>query len=220
MKSIGWIIVLMFSQAACNNPPEADRAETTEAKEVQTAEGAEYKVDTSSSITWTASKPTGKHIGHFDISDGNLIVNNKQLTGGEFTIDVASITNEDLAGDSTNQTRLETHLKSADFFDVANYPTAKFIITSVEPYITDSTDDIVLAGANQIISGNLTIRDSTKNVSFPARVLIKADTTTAAADFNINRTLWGMNYKGPNNPNDWFISKEVNIKINLNAIKK
>jgi hypothetical protein len=29
-----------------------------------------------------------------------------------------------------------------------------------------------------------------------------------------------MNYKGPNNPQDWFISKEVNLKLDIKAAKK
>jgi hypothetical protein len=39
------------------------------------------------------------------------------------------------------------------------------------------------------------------------------------ADFNIDRTQWGMNYKGPNNPQDWVISKDVNLKVDLKASK-
>jgi polyisoprenoid-binding protein YceI len=71
-----------------------------------------------------------------------------------------------------------------------------------------------------MVSGNLTLRDITKNISFPARVTIGASSLTAKADFNIDRTMWGMNYKGPNNPQDWFISKEVNLKLDLSASKK
>jgi hypothetical protein len=39
------------------------------------------------------------------------------------------------------------------------------------------------------------------------------------ADFDIDRTEWGMNYKGPNNPQNWAIRKEVNIKLNIVARK-
>ena len=71
-----------------------------------------------------------------------------------------------------------------------------------------------------MIQGNLTLKDSTKNISFPAKVTVDANGINAIADLNIDRTLWGMNYKGPNNPQDWFIKKEVHLKINVQATKK
>ena len=122
------------------------------------------------------------------------------------------------AGDAKQKEGLEGHLKSPDFFDVAKYPTAKFEITSVEPYVADSTSK--LKDATNIIKGNLTLKDSTKNIAFPARITVDATKATAVADFDIDRTLWGMNYKGPNNPQDWVISKTVNIKLAVSAVKK
>jgi polyisoprenoid-binding protein YceI len=80
--------------------------------------------------------------------------------------------------------------------------------------------DLVMKDATHTIKGNLTLKDSTKNISFPAKVSISNDKITAAADFNIDRTQWGMNYKGPNNPQDWFIRKEVNLKFAISASKK
>ncbi len=64
------------------------------------------------------------------------------------------------------------------------------------------------------------MKDSTKNISFPAKVTVDAKSLAASADFNIDRTTWGMNYKGPNNPQDWFISKTVNVKLDIKATKK
>ena len=75
-------------------------------------------------------------------------------------------------------------------------------------------------GATHTIRGNLTLKDRTKNISFPATVAITGNSATATADFNIDRTQWGMNYKGPNNPQDWVINKEVNIKLALSSTKK
>jgi polyisoprenoid-binding protein YceI len=105
---------------------------------------------------------------------------------------------------------------------VAKFPTAKFEITGVEPFKYDSLTmkDVVLKDATHTIKGNLTLKDSTKNISFPAKVNISGNKVTAIADFNIDRTLWGMNYKGPNNPQDWVISKQVNLKLNISASKK
>ncbi|RZM08644.1 MAG: YceI family protein [Pedobacter sp.] len=188
--------------------------------EVAAGEGTAYAVDANSTVTWTGSKPTGKHDGIFKISNGSLTVKDSTLTGGNFTIDINSISNTDLAGDTTSKAQLEGHLKSADFFDVAKFPTAKFEITAVEPYVADNSKPTLLKDATHTIKGNLTLKDSTKNVAFPAKIMIDATGAKAVADFNIDRTLWGLNYKGPNNPQDWVISKEVNIKLNISAAKK
>ena len=223
MKKILFSIAAMSILASCNNAPEADQATTGEKEAVATPQGTSYTLDSSSNIAWYATKVNGKHNGTFKITEGSLAENNGALTGGSFTINVASIANVDIAADTANKNKLEGHLKSPDFFDVAKYPTAKFEITTVDAFKYDSTANkgtLVMKDATHTISGNLTLKDSTKNVSFPAKVTIAGDKLTALADFNIDRTQWGLNYKGPNNPADWFIRKDVNLKLNISATKK
>lgn len=206
---------------ACNNAPDADTAATGEKQDAATTTGAAFAVDSTTTVTWTGSKPTGTHIGTFRVNEGSLLISDNQLTGGKFVIDINSLNNTDLAGDAENKGKLEGHLKSPDFFDAAKFATATFEITGVEPFKADSSaTDILLKDATHTIKGNFTLKDSTKNISFPAKVTIAANNVTAVADFNIDRTLWGLNYKGPNNPADWFISKTVNIKLNVSASKK
>lgn len=215
-------VTLLFSAAAllaaCNNSSDAEKATTSETQEVKTSDGSAYTLDSATTISWTGFKPTGKHNGVFKVSEGSLLVKDNLLTGGSFTIDIKSLVNHDLATDAENKGKLEGHLKSPDFFDVAKYPTAKFEITSVEPLASDSSS--LVKDATHLIKGNLTLKDSTKNISFPAKITVDGNTAAAFADFNIDRTLWGMNYKGPENPQDWIISKEVNIKLSIAATKK
>ncbi len=204
--------------AACNNKNEAEKATTTDTQAVETTDGTPYTIDSTTTVTWTGSKPTGKHTGIFKVTEGRLLVKDNTLTGGSFTINIASLTNLDLAGDPDSKGKLEGHLKSPDFFDVQKFPEAKFVITSVEPYVSDSASSI--KDATHLIKGNLTLKDSTKNISFPSRVTIDANTAAASADFNIDRSLWGVNYKGSENLQDWVIKKEVNIKLDVKATKK
>jgi len=203
--------------AACQSAPKADEAATAEKQEAAAATGASYKIDTTSSlVTWAGTKPTATHTGTFKIKEGNVAVENSALTGGSFVIDIASLVDNDLTGEFKG--KLEGHLKSPDFFDVAKFPTAKFEITKVETF--DSTKQkSLLPGATHLLSGNLTLKDSTKNVTFPAIVNVTTDAVTAQANFNIDRTDWGMNYKGPDNPQDWVIKKEVNLQLNVKAAK-
>ncbi|CAN5543512.1 hypothetical protein BH11BAC3_BH11BAC3_23170 [soil metagenome] len=222
MKKILLPVAIIAIMASCNTAPEADKA-TASAKEIAAqAEGTTYLLDNKSTVNWHATKATGEHTGLFSLQNGSLAEKDGNLTGGSFVIDIASLQNVDMAADTTNKQKLEGHLKSADFFDVAKYPTAKFEITSVAPFKYDSltNKDVVMKDATHTISGNLTLKDSTKNISFPAKVSIEGDKLIANADFNIDRTQWGLNYKGPNNPADWFIRKEVNLKLNIEATKK
>ena len=214
MKKILILAVAATYFAACNSNT-ANKVETTEKQVAASTDGTAYALDSTSTLTWTGSKPTGKHTGTFKISEGSFNVKDGALTGGNFTININSLNNEDLAGDAESKAKLEGHLKSPDFFDVGKYPTAKFEITAVEPN-TDSTKK----DFTHTIKGNLTLKDSTKNVAIPARVTVDAKTLTASAIFSIDRTLWGMNYKGPDNPQDWIIAKAVELKLNLIAATK
>ncbi len=221
MKKISILLSAVALMTACNNSNDADKALTTDAASVGQNDGIAYTIDSSTHVLWTGFKATGEHSGDFKVSEGTLLINENMLSGGNFTIDMNSLNNTDMASDAENKAKLEGHLKSPDFFDVAQYPTAKFEITSVAPFVENNTDKSAKSsGATNIISGNLTLKDSTKNISFPATIVSDASGVTATADFNIDRTLWGMNYKGPNNPQDWFINKEVNLKLAISASKK
>lgn len=205
--------------ASCGGA-DGDKVETGEKQDPAIASGgASYTVDTNqSTIQWTGYKVGGEHTGTFKLSGGSINGDSTGITAGNFTINVASITNHDQKGD--DKAKLETHLRSQDFFEVDKYPSAKFEITGVAPYRDDSASaKSKLQGATHLVSGNLTLKDQSKNITFPARVNISGDGLTANADFDIDRSQWGMNYKGPNNPRDWAIRKEVNIKLNIVAKK-
>ena len=201
--------------AACNSP-KGENAETADKQTVNMADGTAYVLDSTSRINWAASKPTATHTGTFILKEGTFLVKDDNLTGGNFTIDIASINNTDMKAGEGKE-KLEGHLKSPDFFDATKFSTAKFEITNVTANNPDSASSI---NATHTISGNLTLKDSTKNISFPARITMDNRSITAKADFNIDRTMWGMNYKGPGNPQDWLISKQVNLKLDLSASKK
>lgn len=207
--------------AACKSTPKADAVATAEKQEVARATGESYVLDSASIINWTGTKPTQHHTGTFKIKEGILYVTNHALTGGSFVIDMQSLTNTDIKV-AADKAKLEGHLKSPDFFDVAKYPTAKFEITAVEPFIADSSsgNTSVVENATNLIKGNLSIKDSIINISFPANVTLDANSASAFAHFNIDRTRWGINYKGPGNPKDWVINKDVNIKLTISASKK
>ncbi len=193
--------------SSCVSNPDGKRAETSdnvgEVAQSQTAN--ELTVDTAqSTVQWTGRKVSGEHHGDVQIKSGTLTVEGGKLVGGNFVMDLATITNHDLEGEYKG--KLEGHLKSADFFDVDNHPEAKFEITNVQ----DGAEAGTVA-----ISGNLTIRGVTKNITFDAQVQEASDSAVkATADFNIAREDWGVNYAGQA---DDLISKEINFKVTLVA---
>jgi polyisoprenoid-binding protein YceI len=183
----------------------AKKAVTTEGTEVAAAEGAEVAINTSASkIIWTGSKVTGSHTGDVALKSGVLTVKEGKITGGNFVTDLNTINDTDMQGEYKD--KLDTHLKSPDFFDVAQFPEAKFEITSV----TEGAE-----AGKVTISGNLTMRGVTKNITFPATVTEATDASVkASADFNVLREDWGLVYTGMA---DDLISKEFNLKIELVA---
>jgi len=111
---------------------------------------------------------------------------------------------------------LDAHLKSADFFDVAKYPTAKFEITKVGPFDAAQGKSVV-ADATNTVSGNLTIKDKTVNVTFPAKITFNGDEVTFYSKFTIQRQDWGLTYGTEGNPQDWMIAQNVDIELNVTA---
>ncbi len=211
MKKLLLIAGIAAFAAACNNGSTADQASTTDKQEAAAAAGASYGIDTlTSQVGWTGSKPIGSHNGIFKISNGSFNVENGELKAGNFVIDVHNLEDLDLKAGEGKE-KLEGHLKSADFLDTEKFPTAKFEITSVSP-LADST------GTHQI-SGNLTLKDSTKNVSFPAKLEIADNAVKASAKFSIDRTQWGLFYGNDKSLGDKFIRPEVEIALNINASK-
>jgi len=152
--------------------------------------GDAYAVNTgTSSLTWTGGKKVGgsSHSGTFSISEGSLGVDKGDITGGTFTIDINSMKNTDMAG-SEGAGKLEGHLKSPDFFNVAEFPNATFAITKVTKVMNNPA-------MTHTVSGDLTMMGVTKNISLPASITIADGKVMATVkDFNLNRTDWGMKY--------------------------
>ena len=212
MKSLLSAISLIFILASCQNKPEGEAAATGEKQAASNATGGQaYHVDASNStVLFIGTKPIGTHHGLMHLKEGTLNVDKGNIVSGSFLIDMSKIEIKD--ADTTYSFKLVGHLLSPDFFNAAKYPTAKFEITKCEALQNDST-------ATHRISGNLTIKDSTKNISFPAKINLTDNTMSATADFNIERTLWGLHYGNDKSLGDKFIYPEVKIQLNIQAKK-
>ena len=147
-----------------------------------------YKVDLNKSkLTWEGRKVTGAHNGTINLQDGSLELLDGSLQGGEFTIDMESIVNLDLADETWNK-KLIDHLKSDDFFSVSSHPLAKLEITAVKNY-KDSNSN-----ANYLVIGDLTIKGITHSIEFPAEVKTKDNMVTASAKIEVDRSKYDVRF--------------------------
>ncbi len=143
-----------------------------------------FKVNTSeSNIAWVGYKVTGQHSGNVKIKNGNLVMDHGRLAGGSFEIDMNTITCTDLNGDMAG--KLVGHLASPDFFGVEKYPTARFVITRA--IATDTK------GSYRII-GDLTIKETTKEIKFNATVSSSGNKVMASGKIVVDRSDFDVRY--------------------------
>lgn len=177
-----------------------------------------YKVNAEqSTFNWHAKKVTGEHMGVVKFADGSVQTDGKTLTGGSFNIDMTSIACTDLPAGEWND-KLIGHLKSADFFAVDNFKTANLKIKNV----------VAIKGAkagadNYNVSAYLTIKGISKEITFPAFVVIKkTGEVVANANFDIDRIAYDIKYGSKNffeGLGDKAIDDKFNVKIRIVATK-
>lgn len=137
------------------------------------------KIDVSKSIVnWTGKKITGQHSGTVLFKEGYLILKDKKVAGGSFTVNMKTLSNTDQTGSS--KLKLEGHLKSEDFFSVDNFSTATLVFKS-----------IANKGNNTyLINADLTIKGVTNSNQFDLVV----NGNKATATLKVNRTKYDIKY--------------------------
>lgn len=174
-----------------------------------TVTNIDFKTDTlrinipESEINWTATEMRGAkgHTGKISFKDGFFLMRNDKIVGGKFIVDMETIDVTDMpAYEKIARKNLIDHLKSNDFFNVASFPESTFEITNVRESNNDSLK----------ISGNLTIREITKNIEFIAQ----RKNNLFSTNFTFNRFDWNIAYQG-----SWadknLIDKYVYLNINI-----
>ncbi len=159
-----------------------------------------YKVDPAhTQVTWTLNHMGFSMLsGQFGAQDGTLTIDPAKPAAAKldvtFAIDQLSVTSSGFSN----------HLKSKDFFDVATYPTARFVSTAV-----------TVNGNSAKITGNLTIKNQTKPVTIDA-TFVGAGTNPMNKKVNfgfrgtttISRSAFGLGMAAP------MVSDQVKLDIN------
>ncbi|RMZ50423.1 YceI family protein [Flavobacteriaceae bacterium PRS1] len=201
------IVATGIAIVGCKNKAEEVTTTNTETAMLAEYDDVTYTVNVDeSTIEWQGFKPTGSHKGTINIETGTFTTNDGKIQSGSFVIDMSSIK------ESEDNARLEGHLKSADFFDIEKFPTAGFKISG-----------LVSKDGNTMLSGNLTIKDTTNNVTFPVTVVLEDDTLTLSSEvFTIDRSKWNVRYGSKSffdNLKDKFINDDIELKIVIKAKK-
>ena len=116
--------------------------------------------------------------------------------------------------DTRNEQR-DTHLRSNDFLDIANYPT-----------ITFASTQITHSGGNDFqVTGDLTIKGVTKRVSFPLEFQGAAhdpfgnDRIGFEGSLAINRKDFGVEWNAPLEPGGVLVGDKVILEFEISAVK-
>lgn len=205
--------ILLSAVTGCKK----DEAVSNEISEVTTTkDGALYIMDTlNSKIEWKGFKvvksDNTSHFGTIKFESGDVTVKDGKLESGKFVANMSSLENVDLKDNEEDKVKLETHLKSGDFFEIEKFPTASYEITRVTP---NSEGDF-----NTLLDGNLTIKGITKPMQFNANVTVKDGEVSIYTDpKDINRQDFSIKFQMP--VQNGLIKDEVNIQIAVKAREK
>ena len=118
----------------------------------------------------------------------------------------------DVAGITTNDERRDGHLRSGDFFDAEKFPAIRFKSNAVFPK----------GEGRYTASGDLTIRDVTRPVSFDIELLgigidaMGSKKLGATATVAIDRTDFGLTWNMPV-PSGVLVGEKVKIEVDVQA---
>ena len=196
------------------------KATTKEAEKVETVvtnSTVNYEtIKNGSHINWRASHLGGvqKRFGKVSLKEVSFSVNDNTLANANVIINMGTLTVENFPEEAPEKAKLTGHLKSADFFNIEQYPDSKFELTKTEPASGDF---------NTQLTGNLTILNQTKSISFLANVSIsQSEVTIVSEDFAVDRRDWGLSYniEGTEGvPVDYLISNDIGFTINVTVSK-
>ncbi len=162
------------------------------------AQGSVWKLDrANSSIKFVAGSRLGDVPGVFDEWSADVTVPaDLTKSSGKIVVQVESI--------DTKNRRRDDHLRNPDFFEVEKFPTATFVIQSVE----DNEDSVR-------VSGEFTIKGTAKSETIRFRKEVEGDTLTLKGQVVIDRFAYGITYDSIFNP----IEQQIPLRLSLKFTK-
>ena len=144
--------------------------------------------------------------GTFGTFSGTITTTDGQVTGAEVTIDVASI--------HTGNEQRDGHLKSPEFFDVAQFPSASFALTSFQ-----RSGDAVTAVGTLTLHGTSRPVTLTGEVGGPAKDPWGQEKVSAELTGKISRADFGLTWNVALEAGGFLVSDEVKLAVDVQAVK-
>jgi len=168
-----------------------------------------YKIDKAhSEVVFQIRHLVTRVRGRFDDFEGTVQLNEErpELSSVEFTIKAASI--------DTNEKDRDTHLRSADFFDVEKFPNLAFRSRQIVKKSKETYD----------VSGDLSIHGVTKEIVLPVTHLGKAkdpwgnERVGFEAEITLNRKDYGLMWNAPLELGGFLVGDEVKASLSIQAV--
>jgi polyisoprenoid-binding protein YceI len=185
----------------------------------QTKDPIIYRIDTSrSTVRWEGYYlfDFGSHNGTINLLNGELKTTDRQLSQGNFTVDMKSIKDLDMSENDGGKD-LSQHLRSEDFFDSEKFPQAYFVITKIETITGAQAEK-----PNADIYGTMTLKGISQPLKFPALVEIDDQKIHAHSHFKFDRTKWDVRYNSSKffgGVGDGAISDAIGIEFDIVAFR-
>jgi polyisoprenoid-binding protein YceI len=171
----------------------------------------EYSIDKAhSTVGFTTKHLMVSNVsGHFADYDGQVVFdpNNLEASKIDLTIKADSI--------DTNNEKRDGHLKNEDFFDTGKFPEIKFVSKKIEK-----------AGDKYNVTGDLTIKDVTKEITVPAEIVGPVNSPMGGSVIGINvmakinRQDYNVKWNKALDSGGMMVSDDVDINVSLEANKK
>ncbi len=147
--------------------------------------------------------------GRFKTFSAEVSLDERQPTASSaaVTIDIDSL--------DTGDANRDGHLRSADFFDVAQFPTATFKTTKIERKGDDHyrvLGDLTIRGVTHEVPLDVTIEGTFTNMQGRRGVAFTAHSTFSRKDFDLN---WNVALE----TGGWLVSDKVNIAIEAQVLE-
>lgn len=142
--------------------------------------------------------------GQFEEFSGTIVydADNPSSSSVEMVVQAASI--------DTDNERRDGHLRSPDFFDVANHPTLSF-----------KSKKVAAVGGNLAVTGDLSIRGVTKEVTIPVQILgVMGDKAGFASEFTVDRQDYGVSWNRTLDQGGTILGDEVTVELTFEADRK
>lgn len=166
---------------------EAPASDLDEEVVFQAPSGVVTVLPAESTIGWEGRNTSGSHRGSLDVESGSFRFSSDQASG-EVVLDMRSIRNHDVEEESLRSV-LVAHLLSEDFFHTDAFPRARLVIETMRPLHREPRQP------NHAVQGTLELRGVRAPFECEATLEnLEAGRMTLEAHFDLDRTLWGVNY--------------------------